>query len=195
MFNIDKGENACHTTRQSDGVCRWVVSGMAWEPEVPAGPDEHTTLDADGGGAPADEPQASGMDVGEDTRAVRTAPRAISGRLALLTLNVVLFVACVALAGSVVLWPPVATPHQQFPPAQTPASTVTASGNDGQEQPGAPSTSAPASSTATGGRARRTPTPVKAPTNTALSVSPMATATTAPPAATATPSPTAGSGG
>jgi hypothetical protein len=169
---------------------------MAWEPEVPAGPDEHTTLDADGGGAPADEPQASGMDVGEHARAVRTTPRAISGRLALLTLNVVLFVACVALAGSVVLWPPVATPHQQLPPAQTPASTVTASGPDGLEQPGAPSTSATASSTASGGRARHTPTPVKAPTNTALSVSPTATATTAPPTATSIP-PTAtpGSGG
>jgi hypothetical protein len=170
---------------------------MAWEPEVPAGLDAHTTLYADeGGGAPAEEPQAPGMDGGEDARAVRTAPRAISGRLALLALNVGLIVACVALAGSVVLWPPVATPHQQLPPAQTPASTVTTSGPDGQEQPGAPSSSAPASSTATGGRARRTPTPVKAPTNTALPTSPTATATAAPPTATSIP-PTAtpGSGG
>jgi len=135
------------------------------------------------------------MDEGEDARAVRTAPRAITGRLALLALNVGLFVACVALAGSVVLWPPVVTPHQQLPPAQTPASTVTTSGTDGQEQPGAPSSSAPASTTATGGRARRTPTPVKAPTNTALPTSPTATATTAPPTATATPTPTPGSGG
>jgi hypothetical protein len=165
---------------------------MAWEPEVPAGPDAHTTLNADeGGGAPAEEPQAPGMDEGEDARAVRTAPRAITGRLALLALNVGLFVACVALAGSVVLWPPVATPHQQLPQAQTPASTVTAGGTGGQEQP-----SAPASSTATGGRARRTPTPVKAPTTTALPTSPTATATTAPPTATSIP-PTAtpGSGG
>ncbi len=165
---------------------------MAWEPEVPAGLDAHTTLDADeGGGAPAEEPRAPGMDEGEDARAVRTVPRAITGRLALLALNVGLFVACVALAGSVVLWPPVATPHQQLPPAQTPASTVTASGTGGQEQPGAP-----ASTTATGGRARRTPTPVKAPTNTALPTSPTTTATTAPPTATSIP-PTAtpGSGG
>lgn len=166
---------------------------MAWEPEVPAGPDAHATLDADeGGGAPAEEPQAPGMDEGEDARAVRTVPRAITGRLALLALNVGLFVACVALAGSVVLWPPVATPHQPLPPAQTPASTVTTSGTSGQEEPGAPVTT----TTATGGRARRTPTPVKAPTNTALPTSPTATATTAPPTATSIP-PTAtpGSGG
>jgi hypothetical protein len=171
---------------------------MAWEPEVPAGLDAHTTLNADeGGGAPAEEPRAPGMDEGEDARAVRIAPRAISRRLALLALNVGLFVACVALAGSVVLWPPVATPHQQLPPAQTPASTLTTSAtDDGQEQPGAPSSRATASSTATGGRARRTPTPVKAPTNTALPTSPTATATTAPPTATSIP-PTAtpGSGG
>jgi hypothetical protein len=169
---------------------------MAWEPEVPAGLDAHTTLNADeGGGAPAEEPQAPGMDEGEDARAVRTAPRAISGRLALLALNVGLFVACVALAGSVVLWPPVATPHQQLPPGQTPASTVTASGTDGQEQSGAPSSRATASSTAPSGRAPRSPTPVKAPTNTALPTSPTATATAAPPTATATPTPTPGSGG
>lgn len=169
---------------------------MAWEPEVPAGPDEHTTLDADGGGgAPAEEPRAPGTDVGEDARAVRAAPRAITGRLALLALNIVLFVACVALAGSVVLWPPVAIPHQQLPPARTPALTVTASGTDGQEQPSATASSVPASTTATGGRARRTPTPVKAPTSTALPTSPTATTTTAPPTATATPTPTRGSGG
>ena len=169
---------------------------MAWEPEVPAGSDEHTTLDADvGDGAPATEPQASGMDEGEDARAARTAPRAISGRLALLALNVVLFVACVALAGSVVLWPPVAAPHQQLPPAQTRVSSATASGTDGQEQPSAPASSVAASTTATGGRAPRTPTPVKVPTTTALPTSPTATATTAPPTATATPTPTPGVGG